>query len=187
MLAESHQNFTIMGPAPDYPRSDEPVSRELMEEIRAFFDAADPGSFKTAFFNILLAYGGHYHYNAGEPVEVVETLDRLERLLAGVKAWAGGAAAPQAVGGDSEGPAARPRSGGAPGHARVSPVNVLARFFEDGRYLNVEGTLRSVRFFSLCRQSGMEDGAAIDTLKFYHDITTLVEACDSIRKASFDR
>lgn len=186
MLAESHQNFNIMGPVPDYPRSDEPVSPELMEEIRAFFDATDPGSFKTAFFNILLAYGGHYHYNAGEPVEVVETLDRLERLLAGVKAWAGATAAPQA-GGDSEGPGAKSRSGGAPDHARAIPVNVLARFFEDGRYQNIEGVLRSVRFFSLCRQSGMEDGAAIDTLKFYHDITTLVEACDSIRKTSFER
>ncbi len=184
MLAESHQNFTIMGPVPDYPRSDETVSCELMEEIRAFFDATDPGSFKTTFFNILLAYGGHYHYNAGEPVEVVETLDRLGRLLAAVESWAGAPAFPPA---DVRRPAAPPSSGEPPGHARVNPVALLARFFEDGPYLNIEGTLRSVRFFSLCRQSGMEDGAPIDTLKFYHDITTLVEACDSIRKASAEK
>ncbi len=181
-LAERHQNFTIMKPAPDYSRRDETgsVSRELMEEIRAFFDATDSGSFKTTLFNILLAYGGRYYYNAGEPVEVVETLDRLGRLLAGVKSWAGVPAAPPA-GGSNESPATESCPGALPGHAQINPVDVLVRFFEDDRYLNIEGTLRSLRFFSLCSQSGMEDGAGIDTLKFYHDMTCLVEACDRIR------
>ena len=156
MLVVLHQTFTIMKPESGYSRPSKAgsVSRELMEEIRSFFDATDPGSFKTTLFNILLAYGGRYYYNSGEPIEVVETLDRLGQLLAVVKSQAG------------------------------NPEASLAHFFEDDRYLNIEGTLRSIRFFALCRQSGMEDGAAIDTLKFYHDVTILIDACDSILKAS---
>lgn len=142
------------------------VSQELLGEIRAFFDAADLASFKATFFNILLAYAGHYCYSPGEPAEVVETLSRLGRLLAGVKEWAGASAAPP---------------GKSPGHAPADPAGVLVRFSEDAAYRNIENTLRSIRFFSLCRQSGMEDGAGIDTLKFYHDITSLAEACDRIR------
>lgn len=181
MPAISHQNFAIMKPTPDDLRQNEAglVSRELMEEIHAFFDATDPDSFKTRLFNILLAYGGHYYYNAGEPIEVVETLDRLGRLLAGIRAWAGTLPAPPA---DSGSPAIKFCPMSTSDLTLTDPVHILAHFFEDGRYRNIEGNLCSIRFFSLCRQSGMEDGAAIDTLKFYHDMTRLVEACDGIRK-----
>ncbi len=158
------------------------VSRELIDEIHAFFDATDPGSFKTTLFNILLAYAGRYYYNAGEPVEVVETLDRLVRLLAGVKRWAGALTTP-AAGYNSESRGPEPFSLKFPDHSCINPVDVLTRFFEDAGYQNIENTIGSLRFFSLCRQSGIEDGAVIDTLKFYHDITSLVEACDCIRRA----
>lgn len=158
------------------------VSRELIDEINAFFDATDPGSFKTTLFNILLAYAGPYHYNAGEPVEVVETLDRLTRLLAGVKRWAGALTTPPAgYGSESRRPDSFPLK--SPDDSCLNPVDVLMRFFEDAGYQNIENTIGSLRFFSLCRQSGIEDGAVIDTLKFYHDITSLVEACDCIRSA----
>ncbi|ODS84060.1 MAG: hypothetical protein ABS46_04620 [Cytophagaceae bacterium SCN 52-12] len=153
------------------------VSRELMEEIHAFFDAADPDSFKIRLFNILLAYGGHYYYNAGEPIEVVETFDRLGQLLAGIRTWAGTLPAPSA-----DSPVIKSCPMRASDLTLTDPVQVLVHFFEDGRYRNIESTLRSLRFFSLCRQSGIEDGAAVDTLKFYHDMTRLVEACDCIRK-----
>ncbi len=159
-----------MKPAPDSSRQNEAgsVSPELLEEIRVFFDATDSASFKTMLFHILLSYAGHYYYNAGEPVEVVETLDRLARLLDGVRRWA----------------ETQSRQAKSPDHVPVNPVDVLACFFEDAGYQNIESALRSIRFFALCRQSGLEDGAAIDTLRFYHDITCLVEACDSLRKES---